>query len=75
MKSKFESNCMLVLAGCLISWLGLFILRDQCSMAGIAITLAGLSAIGWGIPGVIASLPQRLAAKFGKTENAAPIPI
>jgi len=75
MKSKFESNCMLVLASCLVSWLGLFILRDQCSLSGIAITLAGLSGIAWGIPDVIASLPQRLDAKFGKAESAVPIPI
>ena len=75
MKSKFESNCMLVLASCLVSWLGLFILRDQCSLSGIAITLAGLSGIAWGIPGVVRSFVSRIAAKIGRTETAVQIPI
>ena len=75
MKSKFESSCMFVLASCLVSWLGLFILRDQCSLPGIAITLAGLAGIAWSIPGVIRSYVSLIAAKFGNTGGGTPIPI
>lgn len=75
MKSKFESSCMFVLASCLVSWLGLFILRDQCSLLGIAITLAGLAGIAWGIPGVISSFVSRIAGRIGNTGGGAPIPI
>ena len=75
MKSTFESSCMFVLASCLVSWLGLFILSGQCSMPGIAITMAGLAGIAWGIPSVIASSVSRLATRFGKAEGVVPIPI
>lgn len=75
MKSTFESNCMFVLASCLVSWLGLIILTGQCSMPGIAITLAGLAGIAWGIPGVVRSFASRIAGRIGKTESAVPIPI
>lgn len=63
---------MFVLASCLVSWLGL---SGQCSMPGIAITLAGLAGIAWGIPGVVRSFASRIADRIGKTESAVPIPI
>lgn len=75
MKSTFESSCMFVLASCLVSWLGLVILSSQCSMPGIAITLAGLAGIAWGIPGVVRSFASRIAAGIRRTETALPIPI
>lgn len=75
MKSKFESSCMFVLGSCLVSWLGLLILSGQCSLPGIAITLAGLAGIAWGVPGVIRSYVSLIAAKHGNTGGVVPIPI
>lgn len=63
MTSNFEKECTFTLMSCLVSWLGLFILQDQCSALGIAITLVGLAGIGLGIRGVAGAMAPLLAAK------------
>lgn len=73
MKSTFESSCMFVLASCLVSWLGLVLLSSQCSVPGIAITLAGLAGIAWGIPGVVRSFASRIGARINIRTVAIPI--
>ncbi len=65
MTSTFEKKCTFTLVSCLVSYLGLFLLNDQCSVVGIAITLMGIVGIGLGILGVVMALPARLSAKWG----------
>lgn len=64
MSSRFESNCMLTLAACVVSWIGLFMLNDQCSIAGMVISLVGLAGIGGGIRGIVGTIAPRIASKW-----------
>lgn len=63
MTPNFESKCTFTLMSCLVSWLGLFILNDQCSGLGITTTLVGLAGIGWGICGIVGAIAPALTAK------------
>jgi len=73
MTSNFENKCTFTLASCLVSWLGLFMLNDQCSGLGIATTLVGLTGIGLGIRGIVGAIAPALAAK--RSPAAAPATI
>lgn len=65
MTSILQSKCTLTLAFCLVSWLGLLMLDDQCSIVGIAITLIGLTGIGCGLVGIIGATARQMGRRVG----------